>query len=484
MESRGKEAEKRGRRSRGPLVWQRAVAVIFVIGAGLASLAIWLTDSSDPPPAVPEVEIPPTPGPIPEVETPAPAPTALLPEVAGLDEASDAEVAFGRINITLADGTELLFRLPGISDNSEVSLWDQTQFVVDGLAVSIYFESCTDRGYGAASSNERGQRLRFPEPSIVILCATHFPLSAVLFSGDDWRAEELEQLEMQLWSVGSDLAFVTEECALSSGACHYPSGPLRTDQFIAFSQLTLGGTVMAIDPESGDPAWELSLGDTSFLLAATDDTLLAGAGKGSVTAIDAKTGAENWRAEFGAHAGVAKAVAIGEGDWLVALSFSAEGDSSPPQLARLDAQGTLRWTAAGREGTDWDFGPPIASGSRVFMRDVPHAWADAGRASVTAFDTESGELLWRTELDTTAEGYSSDSLVHSQGNSSFLIAIIHEKKQIVRLDASTGEIEWTAEKPPGRVISVRKSSIRFDTSRSQNQYAINARNGLPWGPVG
>jgi len=107
-----------------------------------------------------------------------------------------------------------------------------------------------------------------------------------------------------------------------------------------------------------------------------------------------------------------------------------------------------------------------------------------GRASVTAFDTESGELLWRTELDTTAEGYSSDSLVHSQGNSSFLIAIIHEKKQIVRLDASTGEIEWTAEKPPGRVISVRKSLIRFDTSRSQNQYAINARNGLPWGPVG
>ena len=479
VEFPGKEAEDRGDSSRSTLIWVTAVAVLIVIGGGLAILAIWLTDSPDPPAAVPEVEIPATPAPIPEAEIPTtPAPIVQLPDVAELDEAGDNEVAFGRVNVTLADGTELFMRLPGIGDDSEVSLWDRTQFVVDRFAVSVYFESCTNRGYDAPEPNERGQHLQLPDPSIAVLCESDFPLSAVLFWGDDWRSDELEQLEMQLLSVGSELTFIMQGRAIGSRACCQALGPIRAGQIVAFSQGYLGGTVTAINPESGNTAWELSLGETSFLLAATDGVVLASPQKGSAIAIDATTGSEIWRAEFDEQASVTSAVPIGDGEWLLAYEYRNEGDPSPPGLTRFDAFGDLLWTATGHEGTDWQWNNPIASAGRVFMRDVPYFWADDGRVSVTAFDTESGELLWQTELDSTSDGFSTSDLALSQDSGSFLVAILHDKDQIVRLDAATGEIEWMAIHEPSRIVSVTDSRIRLRNLFTNTQYDIDPDNGL------
>lgn len=143
----------------------------------------------------------------------------------------------------------------------------------------------------------------------------------------------------------------------------------------------------------------------------------------------------------------------------------------------------MLWTAAGREGTDWAWDDPIVSGGRAFMRDVPHEWADAGAASVTAFGIETGDLLWRTELDSTSEGYLTGSLAITQPSESFLIAPILENEQIVRLDAATGEIAWTGVMPPGHLLSVRDSTIRFGSSPSDFQYDVNPDNGLLRGRV-
>lgn len=472
VEFPGKEAEDGGDGSRSTLTWIAAVAVLIVIGAGLASLAIWLSDSPDPPAAVPEVESPTTPAPIPEIEVPAtPAPTVQLPEVAELDEVVDDEVSFGRINVALADGTELFMRLPGISDDSEVSLWDQTQFVVDGLAVSVHFESCTNRGYDAPSPNERGQHLQLPEPSIVVLCETYFPLSAVIFSGDDWRPDELEQLDLWLLAMGPDL-----EATTASLRRH--RGPLQAGDLVLFSEGYQDGRITAIERNSGDLAWEQPTEEAMSLLASTDDVVLVAPSKDTVIAIDATNGVERWRTQFGKSASVTGAGAIGEGEWLVTYEFLNEGDPSPPLLARLDALGMTMWAATGREGTDWQHGTPIVSADRIFVRDAPHEWANAGRASVTAYNVESGDLLWRTELDSTSSGLYSDNLAISRNSGSFLIATIPEKDQIIRLDATTGEIEWTAEKPPGRILSVSDVTIRLGTSLSNDQYDVNPANGL------
>ena len=201
-ESPENEAEPSGGRSRTTLIWVTAVAFLLVIGAGLVALAIWLTNSPESTPARPDVEAP-----VAQVPTPGDVSPATLTANAVLSDRGEPselydESDFGPINVTLADGTELFMRLPGVGENAEAPLWDETQFVVGGLSVSINFEPCTNRGFDAAFPNERGQHLQLPEPSIVILCETYFPLQAVIFSGRDWQPEELVFLDLWLLEVG------------------------------------------------------------------------------------------------------------------------------------------------------------------------------------------------------------------------------------------------------------------------------------------
>ncbi len=478
VESPGQGAEQGGGRNKSTLIWATAVAVLLVIGAGLVVLAIWLTDSPDVSPALPDVEAPVTQVPTPEVEIPA-TPTVVA-ELTDRGEPSELynESAFGRINVTLADGTDLFMRLPGIGDNAEVALWDETQFVVGGIAVTVYFEACTSRENSISERNERGQSFLMPNPSIVKLCENRFdlPLSAVLFSGEAWQPDELVFVDMRLLEAGSELGL-----RMGDRRSHY--GPLRAGELVLFSSRFELGTLAAFDPESGDVAWGQPAEEPVRLLATTGETALVALWKDSVIAVDATNGEERWRTNFGKYARVTSAAAIGEGEWLVTYEYVNEGDPAPPGVARLDASGEMLWTATGREGTDWSWDVPIIAEGRIFLRDVPHAWADAGRVSVTAFDTETGDLLWRTELGSTSEGYPSNSLAISQDSGSFLVATLQEEDQIVRLDATTGEIAWTGVKPPGRILSVRDSTIRIGNSLSENKYDINPANGLLRGLV-
>ena len=479
VESPQQEAGLSGSRSQRILIWATAVAVLLVVVAGLVALAIWLTDSSDPPPASPDTEAPVADSPTPSAPTNA-TPTAVAePTVGGESDAPlEDEVSFGRINVTLGDGTKLFMRLPGISDDAEVSLWDSTQFVVGGIAVSVYFEVCTSRENSDAFLNESGQHVRLPDPSIAVLCepGLELPLSAVLTSGETWRPGELDFVDMRLTEVGSDLKLHLSDPRSTHG-------PLRVGELVLFSPRFVEGGLSAFDAESGDSVWWKWVYESMDLLAASGDTALAASWKDSVIAIDTANGEERWRASFGRYARVTSATAIDDGDWLITYEYLNEGDPSPPGLARLDVSGATQWTAAGREGTDWSWDIPIVSDGRIFLRDVPAAWADAGRVSVSAFDTETGDLLWRTELDSTSEGYSSDSLAISQDSGSFLVAALLEEEQIIRLDAATGQIQWTGVKPPGRLLSVRDSSIKIGNSPSGSRYDINPVNGLLRGLV-
>lgn len=479
IESPQHGAELSGSRTQRILIWATAVAVLLVIGAGLVALAIWLTDSSDAPAVSPDPEAPVADSPTPSAPIAA-TPTVVAEPTGGgeSDEPHEDEVSFGRINVTLGDGTKLFMRLPGISDDSEVSLWDSTQFVVGGIAVSVYFESCTNRGYDAAYPNEVNQHLKLPDMSIVVLCEPHLdlPLSAVLFFGESRPPGDLRLIDMRLMEVGSDLKLHLSDPRSTHG-------PLPVGELVLFSPRFEQGDLSAFDSESGNSVWRRPVDESMDLLAASGDTALAALWKDSVIAIDTANGEERWRASFGRYARVTSATAIDEGDWLITYEYLNEGDPSPPRLARLDASGATQWTAAGREGTDWSWDIPIVSGGRIFLRDVPAAWADAGRVSVSAFDTETGDLLWRTELDSTSEGYSSDSLAISQDSGSFLVAALQEEEQIVRLDATTGQIQWTGVKPPGRILSVRDHAIRIGNSPSDYKYDINPDNGLLRGRV-
>ncbi|WP_420620237.1 PQQ-binding-like beta-propeller repeat protein [Candidatus Poriferisocius sp.] len=474
FESPQQEAELGGGRSQRVLIWATAVALLLVVGAGLVALAIWLTDSPDPPPASPDTEAPVAPTPTPSAPIAAtPTVVAQPPGSGESSEFDEDEIPVGRINVTLGDGTKLFMRLPGISNDAEVSLWDSTQFVVGGIAVSVYFESCANRGYDSAYSNEVNQHLKVPDMSIVVLCEPHIdlPLSAVLFFGDSRLPGDLRLIDMRLMEVGSDLKLHLSDPRSTLG-------PLQVGDLVLFSPRFDQGDLSAFDAESGNRVWWRPVDDSMDLLAASDDTALAALWKDSVIAIDTANGEERWRASFGRYARVTSATATEEGDWLITYEYLNEGDPSPPGLARLDALGATQWTATGREGTDWSWDIPIVSDGRIFLRDVPAAWADAGRVSVSAFDTETGDLLWRTELNSTSEGYASDSLVISQDSGSFLVAALREEEQIVRLDATTGQIQWTGVKPPGRILSVRDSSIKIGNSPSGSRYDINPVNGL------
>jgi len=87
----------------------------------------------------------------------------------------------------------------------------------------------------------------------------------------------------------------------TAGAPRSPVPSLRATQVITRTEDEGYGTIRAFDPKTGARKWEFKMADVSMsgILTTASDVLFAGGREGYFWAIDARTGAELWKANLG-----------------------------------------------------------------------------------------------------------------------------------------------------------------------------------------
>jgi alcohol dehydrogenase (cytochrome c) len=87
----------------------------------------------------------------------------------------------------------------------------------------------------------------------------------------------------------------------TAGAPRSPVPSLRATQVITRTEDEGYGTIRAFDPKTGTRKWEFKMADVSMsgILTTASDVLFAGGREGYFWALDARTGAELWKANLG-----------------------------------------------------------------------------------------------------------------------------------------------------------------------------------------
>lgn len=198
---------------------------------------------------------------------------------------------------------------------------------------------------------------------------------------------------------------------------------------------TAYGELAALDAATGAVQWRQRF-DAPVIGAPSVDgnTVYAVARDGTALAVDAANGKVRW--QVGGTRAASGMVGTGSpsvGDGLVVVPFAA-GEVA----AVNEADGTRAWGAAvagQRLGRAYASGIADLTGDPVIAGGVVYIGSAAGRTA--AFDAKTGQRLW-----TANEGAMNPPLV--AGGSVF---VVNDEAKLVRLDASTGAVIWAVQMP-------------------------------------
>jgi outer membrane protein assembly factor BamB len=291
--------------------------------------------------------------------------------------------------------------------------------------------------------------------------------SCSLFGGDDDDAE-LEPLELvdietkldvkRLWStkIGGDAEFL--RVALR------PAGD--GNRIYAASR---DGNVMALDPESGKPAWRTSLDvELSAGPGVGDGLVVVTSAEGAVIALDAGTGNERWRADVSGEAlsqpviknevviiltidNLLRGLSAFDGSerWVVEQStprLTMRGSATPAVVGNLVVAGFDNGRLAAVDivsgNTEWEamLSPPSGRSDLERLADIDgqisvvgqDVYAAGYQGRVAALASESGQVLWAREISS-FEGVSAD------WNSVYTVS---DTGEVITLSRRNGEETW------------------------------------------
>jgi outer membrane protein assembly factor BamB len=180
--------------------------------------------------------------------------------------------------------------------------------------------------------------------------------------------------------------------------------------------LKLGsGVIVALNAPTGAEQWRSTAYEGPTVLVANQGSIVFGTGDGSIVALDAKTGSERWRTDV-ADSGVGNPASDGSRIFagIPGADFVAV-DASTGEIAwRQPLAGDLTGTAT------------VANGIAYIG-----ASGDTDTTPLRAFDAASGTPLWESE-ESLASPAVADGVAYS-GSTTGLVAA---------LDAATGEVRW------------------------------------------
>lgn len=236
-------------------------------------------------------------------------------------------------------------------------------------------------------------------------------------------------------STGGGLLWTTDLSAeFDKNASELSGGGLATSGGQVFVT-TAYGELVALDAATGAVQWRQRF-DAPVIGAPTVEggTVYAVARDGSALAVDASNGKMRWN--VGGTRTASGMVGTGSpavGDGMVVFPFAA-GDVA----AVNTADGAKTWggaVAGQRLGRAYAAGMGDMTGDPVIAGGVVYAGSAAGRTA--AFDAKTGQRLW-----TANEGAMNPPLV--VGGSVF---VVNDEAKLVRLNAATGEVIWAQQMP-------------------------------------
>jgi polyvinyl alcohol dehydrogenase (cytochrome) len=327
--------------------------------------------------------------------------------------------------------------------------------------------------------------------------------------GGDW-AGDLHALDAAtgdaLWST-----------PLGEGGRIQASPALDDDRVFAAN---FAADMYALDRETGDVLWETSLDDHPYASAFAapvhvDGLVVIGIGsyenmivtaddasfRGSIVALDAETGDEQWRYwtttgddEEGAGVGVWTAPAVDTGRG--ALYIGTGQHHAEPTSERSDAiialnlaTGEEEWTYQFNEGDTWtarDGGTDhdVSASPTLFEIDGRDVVASGDKGGTyRAVDRDTGEEVWVSELtEGSPQGGVMSGAAYADGRLFVLSNFEGQAGGLFALDAATGETVWTEELDGAAMGPVTwVNGVVFAADNSATLSAFSAEDGdLLW----
>jgi outer membrane protein assembly factor BamB len=241
--------------------------------------------------------------------------------------------------------------------------------------------------------------------------------------------------KLTAFSTGGGLLWAADlKAEFDKNASDVSGGGLATSGGQVFATTGLGELV-ALDAATGAVQWRQRF-DAPVIGAPTveGNTVYAVARDGSAVAVDTANGKIRWTVGgTRAASGMVGTGSPGVGEGLAVFPFAA-GEVS----AVKTADGAKAWGAAvagQRLGRAYAAGMGDLTGDPVIAGGVVYVGSAAGRTA--AFNAETGQRLW-----TANEGAMNPPLV--VGGSVF---VVNDEARLVRLDASTGAVIWAVQMP-------------------------------------
>ncbi len=227
-----------------------------------------------------------------------------------------------------------------------------------------------------------------------------------------------------------------------------PFGPLTyADQ--QFSVPVAGQLVTAIGIGDLRDVWSFETGVEGPQLHQGPGVVYVDAPAAMLTQLDAATGSLRWQLQRDIGEGDTTLTTVPGGLVAVASSRTWKADDGAP-LVRLvvETTGEVRWTAAGRAATEWQWGGPqfVSAQNLVVMTDVianPAAAVEQRADTLRAYRVSDGSLAWTADLGGTSGGFFNEVIWQLEVETGpVLLARRSGDGDLVRVDSQTGQVLW------------------------------------------
>lgn len=440
-----------------PARWGPGVAVVTaLVVIAVFGLVALLTTSSDSAPAMNSTQV---------TSTTLSATTTVVSASAIEPLRLDGGVSL--ISVEMDDGTRIAVLVPTevVPGRVEVNPDSTTaQINADGFEASLSYEFCPGDLQDRGSLNARGSVIARTGETLTV-CRPDQLLVLEVVSSAEISGQGEEAFDMVPVDLGPEYLTAVEP---NMPFCCDAFGPLRVGPLVITANRFTSGQVNAWDYETLKPEWTTDIGQYSMLLGLKDDLVIATEGRGGFVALDVSTGDINWEAELLTDEEIVGVESEDDSVWYISTEFPVTGSTEAPRLYAFDIDsGTRLWMAEGRPETNLQWVNPAVFPDRIVVMDTPRLVGESitTTSHLLAFDRDTGELIWSTDLGDSTEAFS-DRLLAGDPDRGILIAAT-PAGEVLSVDPETGEIIWQTETGFSRIIDIGTTTVRLEQGNSE-----------------